>query len=199
MLKAAVLAVALTAATMSIAQTADAKKALVAKVLQLQQPGIESLARTLTEQPAMQLLQQAGLALQRLPAERRETLGREIEADVRKYMEETTPIVRERAVKLAPTTIGKLIDERFTEEELRQIVALLESPVNRKFQALAGEMQRAIGQPLVAESRPEVEVKLRALEASVSRRLAPPPASPASAAPRAPATKPSASTAKKPA
>ena len=45
-----------------------AKKALVAKILQLQQPGIEGMSRTMIEQPAAQLMQQvSGVLRQRVP------------------------------------------------------------------------------------------------------------------------------------
>lgn len=151
--------------------TSPAKKALVAKLLQLQQPGIEAMARQLAEQPAMQMMQQSRAALQRLPAERREAVAKEIQADARKYADEATPIVRDRAVKLAPTTIGTMLEERLTEDELKQIIAILESPANRKFQALAGDMQRALGEKLVADTGPLIEPKVRALEQSLRTRL----------------------------
>jgi uncharacterized protein len=169
------------------------KKELVAKVLSLQQGGVEALARNMTEQPAMQIMQQAGQVLQRLPAERREAVARDIEADLRKYMEETTPMVRDKALKLAPSTIGALLEERFTEDELRQVIAMLESPVNRKFQSMTGDMQRAISEKLVAEARPDVDPKLQALQQSVAKRLGPPPGNggdgKAGAKPAAPPTK----------
>jgi len=175
------------------ASSSAAKKELVAKILKLQQPGIEAMARQLAEQPARQMLVQIERALQNLPAERREAVARDIEADARKYIDEATPIVRDRAIKLAPTTIGPIIDERFTEDELKQIVAILESPVNRRFQMAAPDMQKAIGEKLVAESRAEVEVKLKAFDQSVAKRLGitPPPAGAASGAakPAAPAKK----------
>jgi len=171
LLIATVSAAALAAAGSSLAQTPPGKKELVARVLQLQQPGIEAMARGLAEQPAMQLMQQAGQALQRVPAERREALGKDIEADLRKYAEDTVPIVRDRAVKLAPSTIGPLLEERFTEEELRQVVAMLESPVIRKFQGMAGDMQRALTEKVVAETKAEVEPKVRAMQQSVAKRL----------------------------
>ncbi len=171
MLKVLVLAAALAATAVAHAQTSAAKKELVAKVLKLQQPGIEAMARGMAEQPAMQMMQQAGAALQRLPAERREAIAKDIEADLRKYADETVPMVRDRAVKLAPSTIGSLLEERFTEDELKQIIAILESPVNRKFQSMAPDMQRAIGEKLIAEVRPLVEPKLRALDQSLGKRL----------------------------
>jgi hypothetical protein len=155
----------------SAAPASPAKKELVAKVLQLTQPGVEGLARNMAEQPAMQVMQQAGAALQRLPAERREALARDIESDVRKYVDETTPIVREKAFKLAPSTLGVLLEERFNEDELRQIVAMLESPVNKKFQGLFPEMQKTLIEKLVADSRAEVEPRLQAMQASVGKRL----------------------------
>ncbi len=162
------------------------KKELVARVIQLQQPGIEAMARNMAEQPALQVMQMAGMALQqRVPADRREAVGREIEADVRKYADETVPLVRERALRLAPSAIGPLLEERFTEDELRQIVATLESPVNRKFQSMAGDMQRALGEKVLAESRAVVEPKVQAMQQAVARRLGIAPAGGASAPPPA--------------
>ena len=203
MFKMFVLSAALMAAGVAQAQTAapattpasPAKKELVAKLLKLQQPGIEAMARQLVEQPARQMLQQAGPALQRLPAERREAVARDIEADVRKYFEESAPIVASRAVNLAPSTIGVLLEERMSEDELREVITILESPANRKFQGMAGDMQRAIGEKLVAEVRGDVEAKVRALDQTVARRLgitAPPAAASGArpAAPTAPAKKP---------
>lgn len=173
MFKATLLAAALavTGAVQAQTPSSPAKKELVAKILLLQQTGVENMARQLAEQPAMQAMQTAGAALQRLPPERREAVARDIEADIRRYVEEATPIVRDRAVKLAPLTVGPLLEERFTEDELRQIMATLESPVNKKFQSLFPEMQKALGERLVADTRADVEVKLRAMQASVSQRL----------------------------
>lgn len=148
-----------------------AKKALVAKVLKLQQAGIENLARQITEQPAMQLLQRADIALQRVPAERREQLARDIQADARKYADETVPVVRDRAVALAPQTVGPILESQFTEDELKQIASILESPVNRKFQQLGGEMQRALTEKLVGETRASVEPKLQQFEQAVAKRF----------------------------
>jgi uncharacterized protein len=169
--------------------TSPAKKQLVAKILAIQQPGIEALARQLVEQPAAQLLQQAGPALQqRVAAEQREAVGREIQADARKFVDEAVPVVRDRAIKLAPTTIGTVLEERMTEDELKQVIAILESPANKKFQSLAGDMQRALAEKLVTETRPLIQPKVQALEQSVAKRLGitPPPAGAAPAP--APAT-----------
>ncbi len=148
-----------------------AKKEAAARVLALMKPAIETLGIQLAQQPALQIQQRAGPAMQGVAAERREIVGREIEADLRKYVEETGPLVRDRAVKLGPSTIGPMLEERFTEDELREIIVMLESPLNRRFQQSFPEMQRALAEKLVAEMRGEIETRARALEQSVGKRL----------------------------
>ena len=165
------------------AATSASKKELLSRLMVHVQPAVEGLARQMTEQPAAQMMQQASQVLQRMPVERREAVARDIEADVHKYVEETTPLVRDRALKLTPSTIGVLLDEKLNEEELRQILAILDSPVNKKFQSLMPEMQRSLGEKMVAESKTDVEGKLRTLQATVAGRLGVTPPGAASAPP----------------
>lgn len=169
MLRTLVLAVALATTAQAHAQT---KKELVQKVLQLQQPAIESIAKQLAEQPAGALMQRALPAVHAaLPADRREAVVRDIQLEVRKYVDETVPLVRKRAIELAPGTVGPLLEERFGQDELKQLVALLESPVYRKYQQLGGELQRALLEKLVTDTRPTVEPRVRELEKQVAQRL----------------------------
>ena len=179
-----VIAVALLVLGMAAgAQTSAAKKELVAKVLLLQQPGIEAVARGMAEQPAAVLLQRAGSVMQtRIPPDKREPIAKDIQADVKKYIDESVPLLRERANKLAPATLGTMLDERFTEDELKQLVAIMESPVNRKFQQMGGEMQNALSDKLVAETKGLMEPKIKALELSIATRLGLPVNAPANGA-----------------
>jgi hypothetical protein len=180
--------------------SSPAKKELVQKLLALQQPGIEGAARNIVERPAAQMMQEAGRVLQtQVPADKREAIGKTIEADAKKYVDEAFPPVRDRALKLAPTTLGAALEEKFTEDELKQLIAWFESPVNKKFQQASGEMQSNFMQKLVAEARPVLEPKLQALEQKVRAALGVPAAgAPAegAAAPKA-AAKPPAKAASK--
>lgn len=194
-MKRLILAALLGAAAWAHAQTATtpaapaspaspAKKELVHKLLLLQQPGIEKLATGLVEQPAMQMLQAAGRVLQQqVPPDKREAMGKSIEADVRKFVDDSVPIVRDKAVKLAPSTIGAMMEEKFTEDELKQLIAWLESPVNKKYSQLGPEIQNSFTQKLVAEARPVVDPRLQALEAKVRTTLGVPAPAPAGSAP----------------
>ena len=167
------------------AASSPAKKELVARVLTLQMPAIEGMARVLAEQPAAQMMQQANMVLQnRIAPEKREAMGKEIQADLKKYVDEAVPLVRDRALKLAPSTVGALLEEKFTEDELKQLLAIIESPINKKFQQLGGDMQKALAEKLVPEARGLIEPKIKALDQAIVKRLGiqPPPA----AAPVAP-------------
>ena len=174
-LAAALLALGLAAAPMlATAQSSATKKELVARVLQLQQPGIEAIGRGMLEQPVVQMMQSVNNVLrQRVPADKREALAREIQGDVRKFMDEAGPVMRDKAVKVAPQSIGAVLEEKMTEDELRQVIALLESPVQRKYQALQAEMLRAHAEKLVQGTREVIEPKAQAMQQSIERRLAP--------------------------
>jgi len=181
------MAAALALATTASAQS-TAKKELVQKILQIQQSEIEGVARNVIERPALQMMQEAGLALQRQAApDKREAMGKAIEAEVKKYIDEAYPLVRERALRIAPATIGAAIEEKMTEDELKQIVAWLDSPVNRKYQQLGPDMRNAFIQKLLTESQPVVDPKLTALDGRIRVILGIPPAPAAGPAPARPA------------
>lgn len=190
MFQKSLLILAIAAACTSVqAQSTPAKKELVARILKIQQPAIENMARTLVQEPLVPLMDSADGALQqRVAPEKREAVAKAIQADARKYVDETVPLVRDRAIKLAPTTVGPVLEEKFTEDELKQIVTMLESPVLAKFQQAGGELQRLLIEKVVADTRGQVETKFRALEDATAKRLGV-PTGPAAA----PAAKPAAS------
>ncbi len=168
------------AQTASAPPSSAAKKELVAKVIKLQQPGIDAVARQLVDLPVMQMLQQAGIALQqRVAADRRQAVAADIQADARKYAEEMGPVARERVNRLAPGVIAPVLEEKFTEDELKQLIAIIESPVNRKYQAMGPELQKALTEKLLAEMRPTMEPKFKALNQTIAKRLAPAASAPA--------------------
>lgn len=156
----------------SSAASSPAKKELVARLLKLQQPDVEQLARQLAEQPAAQMLGRAGAALPtRVAPDKQEAVAKEIQADAKKYADETVPMVRASALKLAPTTIGAMLDKDFTEDELKQIVTMLESPAYLKYVDKADDMQKALLEKLVADTKGSVEPKVKALEQTIAKRL----------------------------
>jgi hypothetical protein len=152
------------------AAQAQTKKELAAKLLQLQQTGIENVGRTLAAQVSQRALQASAQAMPRVPADKREAVAKDVQADIKKFHDEIEPLLRERAVKLS-ATLQPTIEERFNEDELKQVIAWLESPVSKKFAQLDRELGNTLAEKVVADTRPTVEPKLKTLEASLAKKL----------------------------
>lgn len=178
--------------TPTVPARSPAKKELVAEILRQQQPSLEWLARQVAEQPAVMLLNQVGAALfEHVPADQHQAVANQIRADAKKYADEAIPVVRASALKLAPSTVGVVLESQFTEDELQQIVAIqesLESPAYVKYRSKGEDMQKALLEKVIPDTKASIEPKVRALEQAIGKRLGlteTPAAAPAkSAAPR---------------
>ena len=161
---------------------AQSKKELINRVLLLQQPGVEALAKNIAEQPAIQLTLSARQAFANVPQDKRESVAKAIDADLKKYTDEAVPLIRDRAIKLAPSTLGTELENNFSEAELKQLIEWLDSPVIKRFQTLAPQMQNTLAEKLVNDTKGQIEPKLKTLEASMSKHLGLPPPGSAPAA-----------------
>jgi uncharacterized protein len=183
------LALALAAGAAHAQTQTQTKKDLIAKVVQLHQQGIENVGRVIAGQTSQQMLQAAGQALPRVAADKREAVGKEIQDDVKKFYDEVEPLLKKRAVELAPASVGAAYEEKFSEDELKVIIAWLESPVSKKYAQIDRDQGNALAEKVVADTRPTIEPKLKALEASVAKRLGVSANEPAASAPKAAAPK----------
>lgn len=181
----------------AVAAPSAAKKELIARLLKLQRPGIEAMARDMVQEPAVQMLERAAQVIQSgVPPEQREAVIKGVQADGKAYVDQIVPVVRDRAVALAPDTVGPVLNQKLNEDELKKVIAILESPEYAKFQQMSGEMQQALQTKLVADTRSSVEEKLKALEAALTARLNAAVVQPAAAAAPAAAKAPAAKAAK---
>ena len=151
-------------------QVPPAKQELVQRVLQLWQ--VDVLAQSMLQEPITSAVSQARAVIQgRVPTERRDATMRDVASEAKKFLDENGPVVRASAQKLIPTTVAPMLAETFTEEELRQIIAMLESPLKKKFEALAPEMQKALGEKVAEDSRKTIDPKLDDFRQRISARL----------------------------
>lgn len=171
----------------AVPATAQTKKELVNRILLLQQPGVEALARSIAEQPALRVAQAARLHLQNTPADKREATFKAVDVELKKYVDEAVPLVRDRAIKLSPSVLGAELESNFNEAELKQLIDWLESPIIKRFQQVSPQMERALAERLVNDTRAQIEPKLKTLETAVTKHLGlpPPPAGGASGTPGA--------------
>lgn len=182
--QAGALAAALLLSPVAFAQKADsppAKKELIARILKLQQPAIEQMTMGLLSTPVNQLGQRAMIAMRNVPEDKREATGKAVEASLRKFMEDNGPGLVEKGNRLAPSTMGVALDEKFTEDELRQLVTWLESPVNRKFAEVAPQLQQSFTTKLIEDNGKQLDDKFNTLQQTVAKQLGVEPQSGASA------------------
>lgn len=187
------LALALALAASSVlAQPSASKKALIDKIVALQQQGLaDGLAASLVQGPLPQLMQAGRAALQQVPAEKREATAKAMDTELKKFVEENVPYLKDKISKAVPNTASALLDERFNEDELKQILAWAESPVSQKFGMASMELQKAVAQKVMTEAGPTLEGRLKTLQANLAKQLglqpqaAPAkPAAPAATAPK---------------
>jgi uncharacterized protein len=157
--------------TLAFGAAAQSKKELANKLLQLQQTGVEQVGRNMAGQVSQRVLAVSGQALSRQPADKREALARDIQADVKKFYDEVEPILRKRATELAPGVALAAYEERFSEDELKQVIAWLESPVSRKFAQLDAELGNTLVQKIAADTKPVLDPRLAALEQTIAKKL----------------------------
>lgn len=162
---------AITGAGNAGAQAAEGnKQVLVQKVLTLWH--IEDVAVTMVQRPASDALLKARVALQgRVSPEKQEATLKAIVTDVQKYIDEVTPIVRAEGLHLKEPTLGPLLQQNFSEDELRALIALFESPVKKKFESLVPKFERAFGEKVAENSRSVVDPKLQSMSNNIGAKL----------------------------
>jgi hypothetical protein len=197
-MKALISAIALTTLGLSAwAQApfvADPKLEWATKVVALQQgPDMERLVANLaggTTQDMINNWQPRMLANVAKPQQAKVTT--ELDAELQKYSEEVSKIIRSKLEKVSTDTLVPLYLERFTLDELQQIAGFLEAPAIRKYQSIAPELGSIFANKLVEASRAEVIARAKQFDEAATRIVGPAPA----AAPAATTVKPAAPAAK---
>jgi len=186
-LKLALLTAAL--AGSSMAAMAQDKATLIKQFIEIQRPGIESLARGLIEQSSAPIAQAGSQYLQtQVPEAKRESAAKAADAELKKYFDDAYPLVRDKAVQIAPGALTPILEQNFSEDELKQLLAWINSPLSKKYQELNPKMQTALTDKQVTETRATIEPKMRALDTNVAKALGA-PTDGAAAPAKAPAAK----------
>jgi len=125
------------------------------------------------QRPAIEAMQKSMIAMQtqHVPKERMDKAMKDIAADVQHYVEISTPVVTASAKKLTNQTVGPLLAQNFSADELRQLAAIFESPVKAKFDKLIPQLEIAVGDKVTADVGPAINKNIQALTESVGTKL----------------------------
>ena len=146
------------------------KQQLIQRLLELWH--VEAVGVTMLREPVDNALRQARAALQaRTTPEKRDEALKDIEGYAKELLEKLMPQVVGKAKELTKTTVVPILSEKMTEEELRQMIASLESPAKTKFEALIPEMQRALGKKLGEEQGKEIKPQMEELQQRIGKRM----------------------------
>jgi hypothetical protein len=165
---------AATSAAGALAQTAPPvtpeKQALVQRVL-ARMP-MENVGLAMLQKPIGDALVQARAVLQgRVAPDKQDAVLKEITAEAEKVFNEEAPLVRAATRAAVDTTIAPLLAQRFSDDELKQLAAILESPVRAKFEAMAPEIQQTLGEHVAKANQVQVKARLTELQNKIGLRL----------------------------
>lgn len=148
----------------------ETKLKLIQQILTLWHP--EDVPVMMVQSRATNAMQQSRIALQgKVSGEKRDATLRDIATDVQKYVDEVTPIAKDSAKRQLNPVIVPMLAQNFTEDELKQIVALLESPVKKKFEQFIPQAEKAIGTKVAEETHVAVDAKGQAMAQAVGLKL----------------------------
>lgn len=146
------------------------KQAPVQRVLA--RMSMDSVALAMLQKPIADALGQARVVLQsQVPAERREAALKDINAEAARTFDEEAPLVRASARKAIDGELAPLLAQRFSEDELKQLAAILESPLLAKFEALNPEMRKTVGESVAKANGAQVNARLTELQNKIGLRL----------------------------
>jgi hypothetical protein len=148
------------------------KKESVQKIMSLQQNALDEIARNVAEAPARQLAAGARQVLiQAVPEDKRDGAAKDIDAEIKKYLDASVPMVRAAAGKEADQVVAPMLSDKFSEDELKQLAVMLDSPLLKKYQGLMPEMSKALLQKVIEDVKPQLAPKAQATEAAIRKIL----------------------------
>lgn len=176
------------------AQTVDPKLEWAAKAVALQQgPELERLVGQLADSATQDILQNWGPRLQSdVPPARIEQAKEGLNAELKKYFDDVSYTITNKVGKASNTALIPAYMERFSLDELKQIVAFFESPAVKKYQLAAPELGNLFVKQLIEETRADVTARTRQFDDAATKIMG------AAPAPRSPTAGPAAGKSKPP-
>jgi len=147
-----------------------AKQALVQRVLD--KMGLESVGLQMLQAPVADMLRQSRVVVQsRVPADKQDATMKDITAEATKFVEQETPGLRTSTHAIVQSSVAPLLAQKFSEDELKQLAGILESPVLAKFESVVPEMKKAVGENVAKANAAQIQPKMTELQNRVGLKL----------------------------
>lgn len=159
-------AAAATASTAAGTTTnSNAKLDLAAKLVALQRgPDMERMVFQLTSSAVQPVIGKWAPELESMPKARIEKAREQLNAELKSLGDATRKLIDAQMAKSADSALLPAYLERFTEDEMKQLLAMFESPIYKKYQTLAPELGNLWVKDVVDNTRSAVEESVKAFD-----------------------------------
>lgn len=166
------------------AQTADSKLEWATKAVALQQgPELDRLIGQLADSSTQELVQSWGAKLSAdVPKAQVEKAAESLNLELKKYRDEVSKIIQDKVNKASADSLIPVYMERFSLEELKQLVVFFESSAVKKYQATAPELGNIFINHLIVETRTDVFARAKIFDDAATKIASASPKVPTAAA-----------------
>ena len=166
----AALALAVNANAEGMNGVPPAKQALVQRVLD--KMALDAVGLQMLQTPVADMLRQSRVVVQsRVPADKQEATMKDITAEATKFIDQEAPALRTSTHAIVQSSVAPLLAQKFSEDELKQLAGILESPVLAKFESVVPELKRAVGENVAKANAAQIQPKMTELQNRVGLKL----------------------------
>ena len=144
-------------------------------------PDMERMAFQLTSGAIQPLINKWAPKLDNLPKATQEKARDALNAELKTLGEGTRKLIETQMDKSGKSVLAKAYIERFSEEEMKQLVAMFESPIFKKYQVQAPELGNLWVKDVIENTREAVLEKGKAFDAAAEKIIGEKPSAPAKA------------------
>jgi uncharacterized protein len=174
----------ISASGMVYAQSSDAKRALAVRAVAAQEgPEMNRMLAQLAGSATQQMVANWDERVAQLPEAKQQNAINAMDAELKKFNDDTLKLITAQATKVRGDALLSAYVERFSEEELKQLVALMEAPVFKKYQSVGPELGGIYIKAIVDGTRSAVEARGKTFDAAAAKIVGVPAAAAPSSAP----------------
>ncbi len=135
----------------------DAKRELATKLVALQRgPEMERMIFQLTSSAVQPEIAKWGPKLENMPKAAQEKAREQLNTELKALGDNARKVITAQMDKSSQTTLVPAYLERFSEDEMKQLLAMFEAPAFKKYQAAAPDLGNAWVKDVVDSTRNEV-------------------------------------------
>lgn len=107
--------------------------------------------------------------LEKMPAARQKVAIDQLDVELKKFNDDVVRLIKTRNERISLDVLVPAYSERFTADELKQLVAFLESPVIKKYYSASPHMANLLAQKLDAATSSDVQARAKEFDTRAAR------------------------------